>query len=91
MIKESLRPVSKSLSLFTRNCWLRTGSFILLLKVTLNEDEVASDSFCKIYRHTDFLYSRNGQYKIVDLHLKKKKKQYVEKYPVIDLSLIIEK
>ena len=27
MIKESLRPVLEPKSLFTRNCWLQTGSF----------------------------------------------------------------
>ena len=68
MIKESLRFVSESQSLFTRNCWLGTGSFLVLLKMASDEDEVASDSFWKRYRKNDFLYSRNNQYKIVDLH-----------------------
>ena len=63
------RPVSGSQSLFTRNCWLRTGSFLLLLKkMAASKDEVPSDSFAERYRHSDFLYSRNDQYKIVDLH-----------------------
>ena len=35
------------------------------------------------YRHSDFLYSRNDHYKILDLHFFKK--QHVEKYPMIDL------
>ena len=76
---ELWRPVSESQSLFTRNCWLRTGSFLLLLKMASDEDETASDSFCKRYRHNDFLYSRNDQYKIIDLHLQN------YRFPLIDL------
>ena len=41
------------------------------------------NSFSKKYRHSDFLYSRNDQCKIVDLH--SFEKQYVEIYPLIDL------
>ena len=69
---ESLRPVSESQSLFTRNCWLRTGSFLLLLKMA-SGDEKTSDSFQERYRNSDFLHSRNDQYKIVDLHFFEKK------------------
>ena len=72
MIKESLRPVSESQSLFTRNCWLETGCFSLLLKMASDEDQVVSGGFCEKYRHSDFLYSKNDQYKIVDLHFLKK-------------------
>ena len=82
MIKESLRPVSETQSLFTSNLWLRTGSFLLLLKMASDEYETASDRFCERYRHSDLLYSRNGQYKIIDLHFFEK--QHVEKYPLID-------
>ena len=71
MIKESL------------NCWLWTGSFLLLFKVASDEHEVASESFCKRYRHSDFLYSRNDRYKITDLHFFEK--QHVEKYLMINL------
>ena len=35
------------------------------------------------YRHSEFLYSKNGLYKIVDLNFYEK--QHVEKYPSIDL------
>ena len=83
MIKESLRPVSESQSLFTRNCWLQTGCFSLLLRMASDEDQVVSGGFGEKYRHSDFLYSRNDQYKIVDLHFLKK--QHVEKYPMIYL------
>ena len=71
MIKESL------------NCWLWTDSFLLLFKIASDEHEVASESFCKRYRHSDFLYSRNDQYKITDLHFFEK--QHVEKYLMINL------
>ena len=65
------RSVLESQSLFTRNCWLQTGSFLLLLKMASEEDEKAS-VFGK-----DFLYSRNDQYDIIDLHFFEK--QHVEK------------
>ena len=65
---ESLRDVLESQSLFTRNCWLWTGSFLLLLKKASGEEETLPDRFCEKYRQSDFLYSRNDQYKIVDLH-----------------------
>ena len=48
-----------------------------------SEEEVPTDSFAEKYRHSDFLYSRNDQYKIVDLHFFEK--QLVEKYPLINL------
>ena len=48
-----------------------------------DEDETASDSFCKRYKHSDFLNSSNDQYKIIDLHYFEK--QHVEKYLLIDL------
>ena len=48
-----------------------------------SKEEVPSDSFAKRYRHSDFLYSRNDQYKIVDLCFFSKK--YVEKNLLIDL------
>ena len=49
-----------------------------------DEDEIASDSFYKRYRSSDFLYPRNDQYKIIDLHFFFEK-QHVENYPLIDL------
>ena len=48
-----------------------------------SDDKKPSDSFSERYRHSDFLYLRNDQYKIVDLHFFEK--QHVEKYPLIDL------
>ena len=48
-----------------------------------DKDEVASDSFCERYKQRDFLYSRNDQYKIVNLHFSEK--QQVQKYSMIDL------
>ena len=45
--------------------------------------------FTESYRHSDFLYSRNGQCKIVDLTFYEK--QYVEKYLLIDLLEIDSK
>ena len=39
IVKESLRPVSESQSLFTRNCWLQTGFFTLVKKMASDEDE----------------------------------------------------
>ena len=48
-----------------------------------SKEEVPSDSFAERYRHSDFLYFRNDQYKIVDLHFFEK--QYVEKNLLIDL------
>ena len=48
-----------------------------------DEDETSSDSFYERYRQSDFLYSRNNQYKIVDLNFFEK--QHVEKYLLIDL------
>ena len=79
---EIRRPVTELQSLFPRNCWLRTGSFLLLLKMA-SDDKKPSDSFSEKYRHNDFLYSRNDKYKIVDLHVFGK--QHVEKYLLIDL------
>ena len=46
-------------------------------------DEVPSDRFDDRYRHSEFLYSRNDQYKIVDLNIFEK--QHTESYPLIDL------
>ena len=45
--------------------------------------------FTESYRHSEFLYSRNGQCKIVDLTFYEK--QYVEKYLLIDLLEIDSK
>ena len=42
-----------------------------------SKKEVSSDSLAERYRHSDFLYSRNDQYKIADLHVFEK--QSVEK------------
>ena len=80
--RESLRPVSELQTLFTRNCWLQTDSFLLLMKMASDEDERPSDSFCERYRHSNFLYSKNDQYKIIDLHFFEK---HAGKYPLIDL------
>ena len=62
------RPVLESQSPFTKSCWLWTNFVLLLLKMVLDEDEIAPESLCKRYRPSDFLYSRNDQNKIVDLH-----------------------
>ena len=42
-----------------------------------SKEEVSSDSLAERYRHSYFLYSRNDQYKIADLHVFEK--QHVEK------------
>ena len=61
IIKELLRPVSESQSLFTRNCWLWKGSFLLLLeKMTSDEDDLPSDNFAERYRHYDLLYAKKA-------------------------------
>ena len=61
-MKEFLRTASESQSLFTRN-W--TDSFLLSLeKIASDEDELPSER----HWHSDFLYSKNDQYKVVDLH-----------------------
>ena len=82
-VKNSLRPALESQSPLTRNCWLRTGCLLVLLKMASDEDETSSDSFYERYRHSDFLYFRNDQYKNVDLDFFEK--QHVEKYFFIDL------
>ena len=48
-----------------------------------SEEEVPTDSFAERCRHSDFLYSRDDQNKIVDLHFFEM--QHVEEYPLIDL------
>ena len=40
----------------------------MLLDIPSDENEAAPDSFCKRYGHSDLLYSRNYQYKILDLY-----------------------
>ena len=58
------RPVSESQSLFTKNCWLWTGSFLFSLeKMESDEDELPSDSFAERYKYCDLLYAK----KVVDL------------------------
>ena len=47
-----------------------------------SEEEVPTDSFVDRYRYNDLLYSRNNQYKIVQLHFFEM--QHLEKYPLID-------
>ena len=47
-----------------------------------SEEEVPTDSFVERYRYNDFLYSRNDQYKTVELHFFEM--QHLEKYPLID-------
>ena len=49
----------------------------------MSDDEIAENLFAERYRHSEFLYPKNGQYKIVDL--KFYEKQHVEKYLLIDL------
>ena len=49
----------------------------------VSDEDKALDRFCKRYRHSDFLYSRNDQYNIVDLHILKK--QHVQKYLMTNL------
>ena len=53
------------------------------------DDKIAENMFTESYRHSEFLYSRNGQCKIVDLAFYEK--QYVEKYLLIDLLEIDSK
>ena len=53
-----------------------------MLKTAASEEEVPIDSFVDRYRYKDFLYSRNDQYKIVELHFFEM--QHLEKYPLID-------
>ena len=48
-----------------------------------SDAEKLSDSFSERYRHSDFLYSINDSYKIVDLQFFEK--QHVAKYPLIDV------
>ena len=55
----------------------------MFIKVPSGEDEAASDSFYKRCRSIDFLYSRNDEVKISDLHFFEK--QHVENYSLIDL------
>ena len=58
------RPVSESQSLFTKNCWLWTGSLLFSLeKMESDEDELPSDSFAERYKYCDLLYAK----KVVDL------------------------
>ena len=57
------RPVSESKSLFTRICWLYKGSFLLSLKNGIRQWGRRTVR-C---RHSEFLYSKNDQYKIVIL------------------------
>ena len=40
----------------------------MLLDIPSDENEAAPDSFCERYGHSDLLYSRNYQYKILDLY-----------------------
>ena len=58
--------------------------FTLVKKRAASKEEITTGSFVEKYRHSDFLYSRNDQYKIVDLHFFFEK-QHVEKYPLINL------
>ena len=70
IIKESLRPTSESQSLFTRNFCFWTGSFLLSLeKMASAEYKLPSDGFTERYRHSDFLYLKIDQYKVVDFHI----------------------
>ena len=57
--------------------------FFIPVKISISDDEVAENMFAERYRHSEFLYSKNGQYKIADLNFYEK--QHVEKYPLIDL------
>ena len=51
--------------------------------MSTSDDEIAENMFGERYIHSAFLYSKNGQYKTVDLHFYEK--QPVEKYLLIDL------
>ena len=57
--------------------------FFIPVKVSTSDDEIAENMFGERYIHSAFLYSKNGQYKTVDLHFYEK--QHVEKYLLIDL------
>ena len=56
--------------------------FFIPVKVSISHDEIAENMFGERYIHSEFLYSKNGQYKIVDLNIYEK--QHVEKYLLID-------
>ena len=47
------------------------------------DDVRAEDTFVERFRHSEFLYSRNGQYKTVELNFYQK--EHVEKFPTINL------
>ena len=55
----------------------------------ISHDEIAENMFAERYRYSEFLYSKNGQYKIKDLNFYEK--QHVEKYPLIYLKLTAKK
>ena len=50
--------------------------------MSISDDEIAENMFGERYIHSEFLYSKNGQYKIVDLNIYEK--QHVEKYLLTD-------
>ena len=86
--REYLKPVLESQSLFIRNCWLYTGSFFIPVKIVniryvRSDDMRAEDAFVERFIHSEFLYSRNGQCKTVELNFYEK--QNVEKFPTTDL------
>ena len=56
----------------------------MLISDDVRSDDVrAEDVFVERFRHSEFLYSRNGRYKTVELKIYEK--QHVEKFPTIDL------
>ena len=56
----------------------------MLISDDVRSDDVrVEDVFVERFRHSEFLYSRNGRYKTVELKIYEK--QHVEKFPTIDL------
>ena len=59
----------------------------MLISDDVRSDDVrAEDVFVEIFRHNEFLYPGNRQYKTVKLNFYEK--QHVEKFPTIDLPEI---
>ena len=48
-----------------------------------SDDKTAENAIAERFKHSEFPYWRNGQYKTIELNFYKK--HYVEKYPIIDL------
>ena len=51
-----------------------------------SDDEIAEDAFVDRLKYSDFLYSKSGQYKIVELNFYKR--QHIKEFHAIDLLKI---